>query len=532
MSRVLCAVLALAFTVGAGALALPVPAQPPPVRWELYIKPNSYPLYSLFFSPGYAGNGSADTLYVIGNEGIWKVRPDGAYTNLIDWGCEYIVQVTERVLVTGSRAGPCGNGFRSTDGGKTWDRTDLAREGVVALFQSTLPALGGRTFMGDAPTVRFSFGQGAPGTWSPQVEVGGEPSVFGEVPPSPAYPNGRLLAGIKFGGTLLSDDGGVTFTPAVGFSRPGFWPQSFTLAPDASSPYGGTLYASMADFSAGDRAAVLASDDGGSTWEIRHQFAPGELGLREITDAVVVWGPDGVLYGGLTQTNGPNDLGTMARSLNGGRTWELMAEGYTGGGVAGMVLGRDGRLYAASRHGVWRTAEALSVAGEAAPEASERLGVAVRPNPAGGRVEVVLRTADAGTARVVVTDALGREVAVVLDGAVSAGRRFGRSRRRRCPPACTSCAPRRGARRRRRASSWLGSVRCGLRWVLSDGPRRGGARRQPGGGATPQAAAGARSERLGAASSREPVGAPALVSETPPGCQGSLPPGGGRAAKF
>ena len=378
-----------------------------------------YGLNGIFSVPGMTPD--ADTLYVFGDAGIWKISGSQSPVELYRESCTSVVRAAVNVLVAGSRSGAFSEGYRSTNGGRTWIQGGLAREGIVALFQSTLPALGGATFMGDGPTVRFSRGAGAPGTWSPQVEVGGEPSVFGEVPVSEAYPNGRLLAGIKFGGTLVSDDGGLTFTRAVGFSRPGFWPQAFTLAPDAASRYGGTLYASMADFSTNDRAAVLASEDGGSTWELRYQFSPGELGLREITDAIVVWGPDGVLYGGLTQTNGPNDLGTMARSLDGGRTWEAMAEGYAGGGVTAMIVGRDGRLYASTRYGVWRTAEPLAVAGEASPEASERFGVSVRPNPAGGRVEVVLRAAEAGTARVAVVDARGREVAVVLDGAVAAG---------------------------------------------------------------------------------------------------------------
>ena len=41
----------------------------------------------------------------------------------------------------------------------------------------------------------------------------------------------------------------------------------------------------------------------------------------------------------------------------------------------------------------------------------------MRPNPAGGRVEVVVSLTEAQAVRVVVVDALGREVAVVLDEA-------------------------------------------------------------------------------------------------------------------
>ena len=49
--------------------------------------------------------------------------------------------------------------------------------------------------------------------------------------------------------------------------------------------------------------------------------------------------------------------------------------------------------------------------------------VSVRPNPSQGHVEVMLSLAEAKDVRVVVFDALGREVAVVLAGPVAAGER-------------------------------------------------------------------------------------------------------------
>ncbi len=135
--------------------------------------------------------------------------------------------------------------------------------------------------------------------------------------------------------------------------------------------------------------------------------------------------------------------------MNGGHVWQTRRRRQTWRVVAGAgslvdqgpsptqnarvfwgFLGPDGRLYVGGVRlgGVvgnvpgWTFRTVLPVvAGEAAPEALERVGVSVRPNPAGGRVEVVVRAAEAGAARVVVVDALGREVAVVLDGAVSAG---------------------------------------------------------------------------------------------------------------
>ena len=69
-------------------------------------------------------------------------------------------------------------------------------------------------------------------------------------------------------------------------------------------------------------------------------------------------------------------------------------------------MGPDGRLYAGAAPGqtypavpggVFRTTAPVAVAGEASavPEAPPGVGVSVRPNPAGGRAEVVLSLAEA-----------------------------------------------------------------------------------------------------------------------------------------
>ena len=61
-----------------------------------------------------------------------------------------------------------------------------------------------------------------------------------------------------------------------------------------------------------------------------------------------------------------------------------------------------------------------TVAAEDRPEDALRLGV--RPNPAFGRATLAVTSRAAGPARLAVYDALGREVAVVLDGVLPAGR--------------------------------------------------------------------------------------------------------------
>ena len=122
-----------------------------------------------------------------------------------------------------------------------------------------------------------------------------------------------------------------------------------------------------------------------------------------------------------------------------GRSWRMVfdVDGplTSNDQVMDVELGPDGRLYAAvdsqqsqdafERGGIYRTVEPLFVvAGEAAPEtAPGGVGVSVRPNPASGRVEVLVSLVSAGSVRVAVFDAQGREVALAFDGAMPAGER-------------------------------------------------------------------------------------------------------------
>ena len=100
--------------------------------------------------------------------------------------------------------------------------------------------------------------------------------------------------------------------------------------------------------------------------------------------------------------------------------------------VAAVVLDRDGTLFGSARGGSGMTAsataaalyEALSRLYAVADEGDGALGldVTTAPNPASGRTTITFGLAEAGDASVTVYDALGRQVAVVADGAYAAGR--------------------------------------------------------------------------------------------------------------
>ena len=240
-----------------------------------------------------------------------------------------------------------------------------------------------------------------------------------EVPPSAALPDGRLVVGVA-SGVAVSDDAGRTWAVSRLWQNFHWWVYSLALVADAAHPYGGTLLAGVGDFVRSD-SGVWTSDDGGMTWVRRVSWR----GLGPADQTHLVAGPGGAVYAA-TYDGGPR-RGSVYRTLDAGRTWEDLSgagTGWGGHGASSVHVGRDGRVYVATARGVWRTREAVPVAGAAAPEAvPSGVGVLVRPNPARGRAEVVLSLAEAQDVRAVVLDALGREVVVVHAGLVGAGER-------------------------------------------------------------------------------------------------------------
>ena len=375
----------------------------------------------------------ADTL--LRAEGAWGIYkyvpddPDGPWVHLCAPICTpRVVTVTEAgSILTGSPAGAFATD-RSTDGGRTWERDVL--DGTVGLFGSTVvgPPRRGAVFADDGRHARRSLADGAAGTWETLGVLGGYPVTYGEVPPSDALPDGRMLAAVH-NGVTFSDDGGATWTPATGASSGRMVAWGFAFVTLESHPYGGYV---LAGISEGGRAgaspddtavAVYRSDDGGTTWAEGYVFDPGTYGLENVHRVRLAVSPDGSVWAGLfhnTDGQGWKKPGTVARSSDGGATFAPAAEGYEGGGVFAIAVGGDGRVYVGSARGLWRTAQP-AVASEGPRGPGVGLDVSVRPNPAAGRVAVEVTGAASRPVRVTVLEALGREVAVVWDGPVRAG---------------------------------------------------------------------------------------------------------------
>ncbi len=332
----------------------------------------------------------------------------------------------EGYLLIGSEAGPGSDGGRSTDGGFIWEH-DVIGVSVTELFQSTLPALGGAVYACNGAYCARSFEGGAAGSWIAGDLMGGQPDALAEVPPSEALPEGRLLGGV-WNGAVYSADGGQTWTPSALWQPGRFVVASLTFMPVPGHPYGGVTFAGVRDFELG-YPAVYRSDDGGQMWEMVLAVEPGDYGL-EGPDWIVVQAspePGGVVFAGIEDAipgTAPS-LGTVLASADGGATWEVVADqtnGWGGWGVRVFEAGRDGRLYAGTDRGVWRTAEAVfPVSNEVAPPEAFGVGLETYPNPSGASVTAMLTLDKTIEVRVAAYDVVGREIVVLHNGRLVAG---------------------------------------------------------------------------------------------------------------
>ena len=427
LTRLLC--------LAAVALAGAAVAQPA-VTWEQVPHPPNYGTPSLdargiAFLP--AAPGLPDTLLAILNGIVHRLDPDGAtdpeyhpWIRLPRVGSpSFIVATDAGTLLVSDLAGST-NVERSVDGGRTWQRRVAGdHNGASALFQPMLPALrdaqGRRPILAGLQGIRRSYGDGARGTWEVIAEapdgVGGEIVALGEVPPSPALPDGRLLAGV-WNGVTYSDDGGRTWTPAAGaYGYARYIGYDFAFVPEPGHPYGGAVLAGIDDLALGrdSSATIYRSEDGGATWARAHRFSPSEYGLENTNKTVFAVTPDGAVWATVEHRLGGsprNRPAVIVRSVDGGRTWARADAGYGGHGVYSLHVGRDGRLYAATVQGVWHTAgPAFATAEDAAPDAPAPLAVTVRPNPTASGATVAFSVAEATRVEVGVYDVLGRRVA-------------------------------------------------------------------------------------------------------------------------
>ena len=399
--------LALATAVLAGLAAPPVRAQDPPVLvWENLAVPYRFRMTALAWRPGAGG----DTLFAVTVDAVFRRDPEsGAWTDVepfIGGGTDALVTQTGCLLV-GADGGPV-QVDRTCDGGRTWTKPETAL-GVDCLFERPSDgAILGCDGDGDGMMVSSDDGL----TWRRLglvIDVHTIQHGLAEHPT--AAPGGRpRLATTMQPGIAYSDDGGLTWT------RSNVWGDFRWYGHDVVLHSAtGALYATADDTYLNERQThALRSDDGGATWRGLRRFPTG--------GATVAVGPDGAVYVGTREFAAQR--GRVWRSGDGGATWaEAAVSGFDGSMVYALASGRDGRLYAATETGVWRTAQPVVVGAEPTPVPQHEAGLTlgVRPNPSPSRVGVTLTLALPVAVRVAVYDALGRRVAVLHDGPLGAG---------------------------------------------------------------------------------------------------------------
>lgn len=434
--------------LGAALLAGAARAQPA-VTWEP-VGLDSFQVWGLAFAPGPAPDGALDTLYTIDRTrwrfgdpgdppegGVHRLPPGGGWSTALCYpycNPDAVARTASGALLVGS---PAGNTkvIRSTDAGRTWARDALDVD-ARCLYPSSA-AFGHAVFACENVGPVWRSPDGAPGTWEPlgypdPAQIRNNALSLAEALPGPALAGPRLLAA-GWSGLSYSDDGGRTWTHSNVWQEYRYYADGGIVRHAVPGhPYGGVLYAGVNDYFEG-YPVVMASEDGGTTWEVR-STGPDIYEYRFWRGVVAVDASGGV-WVGRAYGNGRDTEGGVVWSGDGARTWADVSGTPSAGGlpdesVHALVVGRDGRLYAATHEGVWRTAGPLPVAAEGGPEGpvSGGLGLAVFPNPAGSQATVALTLGSAGrraeAVRVVVVDALGREVGVVWDGPAADGQRL------------------------------------------------------------------------------------------------------------
>lgn len=343
---------------------------------------------------------------------------------------------------------------RSTDGGVTWSEPSPIGGRALAEIPSGHP-YAGRLLVGH--NAGFSDDRGA--TWmlatyeSDSAIVGETGALFSLPPPSllpgvasgrdpaapPDWPSGRILHS-GYRGIAPSDDGGVSYQNWTWGAGPGY--KGYHLAivrrPNTHPLGPGPRILMTAVVSGEPAVSFWSSDDGAQTWQ-RRGFLPephtapgygrtlGIFALPEPGESDPGAGGRALIVMGLGHLYQTSDAGETWAVV--GRAPEMVATNPpTSGTFLGAAeMGPDGRLYVAvsalghSTGWVWRTAEAFSVGQVEAPPTADDFAVLVRPNPSGGEAEAVMELSRPSAVRVVVLDVLGREMAVVADGAVGAG---------------------------------------------------------------------------------------------------------------
>ncbi|MBA4181748.1 MAG: hypothetical protein C0506_14255 [Anaerolinea sp.] len=187
--------------------------------------------------------------------------------------------------------------FRSEDGGQTWKRIKPGLPGTDVHGLATAPDDAAVVYANVTTHGLYRSGDGG-NAWTRTSQ-----SLPGDVMALSAGPNGRVYAASMSQGVLRSDDNGKTFKATGGPSAGG---STAALTVAASPSDANVLYAGTQD-------ALLRSTDGGASWQRKSVPGGGQVMVVAVSPAA----PEDVTVVAIQSDR----AGHVFRSVDGGATW-------------------------------------------------------------------------------------------------------------------------------------------------------------------------------------------------------------------
>lgn len=385
------------------------------------------------FGTGKVFYGTAAGIYATTNNGAHWYSSNTGLTN----ASPYELAVNGTTLF----AGTIGGIAKTDDGGATWI---MANEGLPpGTGASSLTVRGGYIFAATGNGVVRSNDNGA--SWSP---ANNGLTGFALYTSKVASGATSVYVGGTFGGVYVStDDGGNWTGPGTGL--PGFggigaifvdgsdlwvgagssgiyhstdnggsWTPASTGLPDFSKTVGtitrsgSTLYAGLSTYAG---SPVYRSTDGGASWTGSSNGIPAVSFISTLTSV------GSFVFAGFGSTNSGTG-GPVYRTSDNGANWTPVSEGLPIPSSVNSYAVTGGSLFAAYL-GVWKRplseVTGVRLTSQAIPE---RFALEQNyPNPFNPETKLRFEIRETGHARLAIYDALGREVATIVDQALRPG---------------------------------------------------------------------------------------------------------------
>lgn len=239
--------------------------------------------------------------------------------------------------------------FKSIDGGATWSHVGLSQLGTISDIYIRRD---------DSDIIYVTSAQGGGGLY--RSIDGGEnwtslrAGVFFNIAVDPANEDHMVIS--SAGGILYSNDGGLNFDQATGFTPPRATRTSIALAPSNSSI--GYALVAINNTGRSDSANLYKTTDGGVSWQLMKRFLGtffNAQGHYNNCLAIHPTNPSIVLAGGID----------IFRSTDGGTNWTNTTNVYNGGSTHPdqhvlvfdpndhnqVYLGNDGGVYRSTNGG-------------------------------------------------------------------------------------------------------------------------------------------------------------------------------------